>query len=192
MTKTKGAQTSIRDMDEADDVMREISKMTHRKAEVDNWVTEQEQDIRSKAKDRLLLDKKTEETVGDRISSLSADLLGFVELNKDLFATGKRSMELTHGTIGIRLGMQKVDVIGKITFKAIMGAEALLKKLASWGWISQKPTLDKEQIIADFKAAEAKTQTRLRQVSMTVRQEDEAWFETREAEIEAGSGRAAA
>ena len=155
MTKTRGVQTSIRDMDEADDVMREISELTHKKDSIDNWVTEQEQEIRARAKDKLLLDKKTGETVGDRIASLSADLLGFVELNKDLFASGKRSMELAHGKIGIRLGMLKVNVIGKITFKAIMDAEAMLKKLQLWGWISQKPVLNKEQIIADFKEAEA-------------------------------------
>ncbi len=192
MTKTKGAQTSIRDMDQADDVMREISTLTHKKEEIDNWVTEQEQEIRSKAKDRLLLDKKSGETVGDRISSLSADLLGFIELNKDLFATGKRSMELTHGTVGIRLGMPKVDTIGKITVKAIMATEALMKKLRSWGWIAEKPSLDREQILTDFKVSELKTLHNLRQVSMTVTQTDEPWFEPREADIEAGSRKAAA
>lgn len=184
MTKTKGIQTSIRDMDEADEVMREISELTHRKTEVDNWATEQEAEIRARAKDKLVFDKKSGETVGDRIATLAADLLGYVELNKDLFATGKRSMELVHGSIGVRLGMPKVDVIGKITVKAIMATEALKKKLLSWGWIAEKPTLDKEQILADFKVADTKTLQRLRQVSMTVTQTDEPWFEPRETEIE--------
>lgn len=184
MTKTKGVQTSIKDMDEADEVLKTISMLTHRKTEVDNWATEQEQKIRTQAKDKLILNSKTGETIGDRISALSADLLGYVELNRDLFAQGKRSMELTHGTIGIRLGMPKVNTIGKITVKAIMSTEALMKKLRSWGWIAEKPVLDREQIIADFKEAEVKTLTKLRQVSMCVDQEDEPWFDTRETELE--------
>lgn len=184
MTKTKGVQTSIKDMEEADEILQTISMLNHRKAEVDNWATEQEQKIRNQAKEKLVLNGKTGESIGDRIATLSADLLGFVELNKDLFATGKRSMELTHGTIGIRLGMPKVDTLGKITVKAIMATEALMKKLRSWGWIAEKPSLDREQIIADFKVSEVKTMTKLRQVSMCVNQTDEPWFETRETEVE--------
>ncbi|MBN2200464.1 host-nuclease inhibitor Gam family protein [bacterium] len=188
MTKTKGIQTSIKDMDEADDVLREISELQHRQQEVENWVTEEEQAIREKAKGKLLLNKNGE-TVADRIAKLSADLLGFVEQNADMFKGEPRRRELAHGTIGIRLGMHQVATVGKITLKAIMNAEAMVKRLRAWGWIKETPSLDKAKILETYKSSDrvaSSVLTRLRQVSLTVKQDDEPWFETREADLEAG------
>jgi hypothetical protein len=182
MTKTKGLLTSIQSMDEVDGVLLEISELNHKKIEIEMWATEEEQKIREEAKKRLLLDKKTGETVTDRIASRGANLHNFIELNKEQFS-GARSLDLVHGKIGMRLGMHQVAALGKITLKAIMSMEVMVKKLDLWGYIDRKPKMDKDQMIEDFKVEPVKTNAKLQKVSLTVKQEDEPYFEIRETEI---------
>ena len=89
-----------------------------------------------------------------------------------------------HGVIGYRLGTPKVSILGRITQKTIMETEAIFKRLKSWGWIEDKPRLDRQAIISSYAAESEKTLKRLKEVSMTVEQNDEPWFEPRLTEID--------
>jgi len=187
MARTKKVQTTIKSMEEADQVLKEIALLENQKMKVDSWATEREQVIRDEAKMKLVINDKTGETVNDRIASLSANLLAFVDTKRDTFSIKKRSMELLHGTVGFRLGTPKVTTIGSMTQKAIITTEAIFQKLKKWGWIEQKPRLDKNAILASYTNEKDKTVKRLKQVSLNVEQTDEPWFETRRVDVNAVS-----
>ena len=186
MTRTKEIKTTITSDREADQVLMQIAQLDHKKMEVESWATEQEQKIREQAKNMLLLDKKSGETVDDKRTALEANLLAYVGENRERFQK-KRSMELTHGTIGYRLGTPKVGVVGSITQKAILTTAALKDKLKRWGFIAVKESLDKKAILSAYTEDKDKTLKKLREVSMEVTQDDEAWFEPRRTEIAAAS-----
>jgi phage host-nuclease inhibitor protein Gam len=184
MTRVKRITSTIKSLEQADQVLRELAQLEIRKIAVEGWITKQEQLIREQAKPKLVLNDVTGETIIDRITALSANLIAYVEENYDLFDGKKRSVELMHGTIGYRLGTPKVSILGRITQKAIMETEAIVKRLKSWGWIEDKPRLDKQAILSSYAAEAEKTLKRLKEVSMTVEQSDEPWFEPRMVEID--------
>jgi phage host-nuclease inhibitor protein Gam len=196
MTRHKSIKSTIQSQEQADQVLREIALLENRKTEVESWITEREQNIREQAKSKLVLNDTTSETVPDRITALSANLIAYIEEHQESFGEKKRSLDLMHGTIGYRLGTPKVSILGRMTQKAIMETEAIFKRLKSWGWIEDKPRLDKQAILSAYAVEKDKTLKRLKEVSMTVEQTDEPWFETRHVEIESAAilseGKAAA
>lgn len=186
MARTKQIETTIKTMDEADEVLKEIAQLENRKEAINAWVTEEEQKIRDAAKKRLVFDKASNETVDDRIAMLSLNLKAYIEKNADSFTGKKRSIELNHGTVGFRLGTPKVAAMNRISMLKILDNAAWFKKLKQWGWIKDKPSVDKNAILSAYAEDKKSALKRLEQVSLTVQQDDEPWFEPRKSEVASG------
>lgn len=183
MTRTKKVETTIKDTAEADDVLLELARLQNQKKGIEVWMNKQQQKIQEEAVFKGTDDSG--QTLGDRIAAKEANLLAFLEKNRDAFADKTRSVELNHGKIGFRLGTPKVTALGSMTMKSIMGTEALVKMLRKWGWIKEDPKMDKTQILADHADSKEPVLKKLRQVSLTVIQEDAPFVEPKEIKMSA-------
>lgn len=111
---------------------------------------------------QILLDdaiNKLREKYGPTIADYNKDITDkserlrtWAELNPDEFPKGKKSIEMSHGTIGFRTGTPKLKTISRKTWDAVLQA---IKAMGLRAWIRTEETVNKEQIIADARGGAA-------------------------------------
>ena len=111
--------------------------------------------------------------IADFIAAKSERLREWAELNPAEFPKGKKSLALSHGTIGFRTGTPKLKTIGRKTWAAVLAA---IKSFGFQEWVRTEESVNKEQIIADARDARSDyLSDKLRNVGVAVVQ-DETFF----------------
>jgi phage host-nuclease inhibitor protein Gam len=102
----------------------------------------------------------------------------YAEANKEVLFTVKRSMDVTHGKIGFRLGTPKLKTLPKWNWeKVLKKAEELLPE-----FVRTKKELDKDGIIDN--RSEAKVMPHLSSIGVYVDQEEKFFIELKNEEVE--------
>lgn len=116
-----------------------------------------------------------------RIDSLTEQVRDWALANPDDFGK-KKSIEMTHGTIGFRTGMPKLKTLSGFTFARVLYQLSCVK----WGktFIRTKEEPDKEAILSAF-ASKNISASELREIGVRVDQEESFFVEPAVTETEA-------
>jgi phage host-nuclease inhibitor protein Gam len=95
----------------------------------------------------------------------------WAEANPEEFPAGRKSVEMTHGTIGFRLGTPKLKALLRKKWEAILET---VKAFGLTQYVRTKEEVNREAIIADYQQHEIGEDT-LRKIGVAVVQE-EAFF----------------
>lgn len=167
--KKEQVKIRITDAKQLEDVLMEYASADARMEEINAKI---EQDIikaREKFADELQELNTKHQDCFDQIK-------GFAEENADKF-TGKRSMTLTHGTIGFHTGMPQVKALTR-AFKA-ENILALAIRLMP-GYVRVKREIDKAKIIADREKIDVK---KLSKCGMQIMQEETFFIEPKKEKV---------
>ena len=165
-TRTKKNVTTIINREELPECMRRFSDATSKIKGIEAEIELATQEIRRKYQHKLDALMAVREDNFDKLQV-------FAEANKRELFVSKKSMELTHGTMGFRLGTPAVEKSKKVTWEGVL--ENL--RLIDSNFVRTKEEANKELIIAGRQDAE--TMQKLRAIGLDVVQKETFFVEAR-------------
>jgi phage host-nuclease inhibitor protein Gam len=148
---------------------------------------------------RLTLDRNAQQTELDtRLTEVRAQFEGVLEginksltektqlleawaaANPDEFPAGRKSIDMTHGSLGYRTGMPKVQLLKGQKWDNVLG---LLKTLFCGNYIRNKEEPAKDQLIAAASNGEL-NEANLRQLRLAIVQDETFFIEPKLAELD--------
>lgn len=164
--RTKKNVTTIINREELPECMRKFSDATSKIKGIEAEIELATQEIRKKYQNKL---EALNEAREDNFEKLQV----YAEANKaELFAT-RKSLELTHGTIGFRMGTPAVEKSKKVTWEGVL--EDL--RLVDDQFVRSKVEANKELIIAS--RGDADVMGKLKNIGITVVQKETFFVEAR-------------
>ena len=161
--RTRIIKPLIDTREDAETCLGELATLTLERRDLQNALDREITAAREKYESSL-------SAIGEQIETKQALLHGWADSHPEEFAS-RKSLELTHGQIGYRTGQHKLKSLKRKTW------DAILKSLQTFGFthlIRTKEEVDKEAIIAGYKAAEI-SRAEMIQIGVEVVQ-DEAFF----------------
>jgi len=169
-TRIKVEAPVIRSRQHAEDVMGDVRDLQIQKVRVMADREAAIKEIQERCQEPL-------KVIDDQIGIYSEQLRVWAEANPSEFGA-RKSLELTHGTIGWRVGMPKLVKKSKQTWEQLVG---LVKDALGGGFIRTKEEVDREAIIA---ARETLPPAMLRQCGLAIAQEEAFFVEPKMEDVE--------
>lgn len=136
----KNIETTIRTAEELGGVLGEYAQAVLERERLENAIEERMRQLREECRARL-------EELAATEKALLADMAAFATLHPEIFADGRKSLDLEHGTVGFRTGLPKVAL------RRGLKEEDLVRRLVEDGTealLRYAPQLDREQVLKDF------------------------------------------
>lgn len=143
--RINGAVAAIETRQDAENELCDIADLTLERNSAQILLDEEITRARDKYSETLA-------SFNQQIESKSERLREWAELNPDEFPKGKKSLELTHGTLGFRTGTPKLKTISRKTWAAVLET---IKRIGLNVWIRSEESVNKEKIIAEARGASA-------------------------------------
>lgn len=168
--RTKKNVTTIINREELPECMRKFSDATSKIKHIEAEIELATQEIRRKHQNKLDALTAAREDNFDKLQV-------YAEANKHELFVSKKSMELTHGVIGFRLGTPAVEKSKKVTWEGVLED---LRSIDS-NFVRTKQEANKELIIAS--RLDAETMQKLRTIGLDVVQKETFFVEAKSEDL---------
>lgn len=170
----KRQTTTIRSLDEFGGVLGEYASAVLERENLENMLERRIGQLREECRGRL-------DALAATAEALLDDMAAYAVLHPEMFPEGKKSLDLAHGTVGMRTGTPRV------TLKKGLKEEDVVAKLDEDGIASlvrEKRELDKAAAIRDW-ALGGETARRVESYGIRVSQTERFFAEIKREEAEA-------